>query len=358
MARAGDVEHQSRGEHGAAAPWLVLGVLLVAPVLLLGGWWLVARADNPTRAAAPVEAVVAPVAREDVRAESTVTVKVGDAPGRDVTAAATGTVTRAAQVGVVLGDGVEVLRVDDKPLRAMVSSAPAWRAVTVGDKGPDVTRVQEFLASVGYFHGKADGIFGQPTRQAVEAFNVDAGLGRGVATFDPATVVWVGPEPLTVADVLAPEGASLAPGTPVVRGPGRHDAVVVTEPQGGIRAVGDFGDQATLVVGGVSVSYVPGSGSVGAPADVEAIRAALAPAAEGVAEVTATQARAVAIVPASALVQGAGGTLCVYASADASPLVVQPVGGGVGSVQLPSDVPLQHVLANPGRVALDQPCGS
>jgi len=347
-----------RSDRGAATPWLVLGVLLVAPVLVLGGWWLVARADNPTRAAAPVEAVVAPVTHEDVRAESSVTLKLGDAPGRDVAVGASGTVTQAAQVGAVLDDGVEVLRVDDRPLRAMVSSAPAWRSVTVGDKGADVTRVQEFLASSGYFHGTADGVFGQALRRAVEAFNVDAGLGKGVATFDPATVVWVGPEPLTVAEVLAPEGAGVGPGTPVARGPGRHDAVVVTEPQGGIRTAGDFGEQATLVVGAASVPYVPGSGSIGDPAGVEAVRAALAPATEGTAQVTSTEAHPVAIVPASALVQGSDGTLCVYESAVAAPLVVQTLGGGVGSVQLPSDFPLHEVLANPGRVSVQQPCGS
>ena len=38
---------------GSAAPWLVLAVLLVVPVLVLGAWALVARADNPPRRRPP-----------------------------------------------------------------------------------------------------------------------------------------------------------------------------------------------------------------------------------------------------------------------------------------------------------------
>ncbi|MGY4645021.1 peptidoglycan-binding domain-containing protein [Cellulomonas sp. URHB0016] len=345
-------------DSGSTAPWLVLGVLFVVPVLVLGAWWVVADADNPTRAAAPVDAVVAPVTRQDVRAETSVAVKVGDAPGRDVGVGASGTVTVAAVPRTVLDNGVEVLRVDDRPLRAMVATAPPWRSLAAGDKGPDVVRLQEFLTTTGYYRGKLDGVFSTAVRVAVEKFNVAAGLGKGVGSFDPATVVWVGPQALTVAEVLAPEGAAVSPGSPVLRGPARHDVIAVTEPQGGIRTVGEFGEQAKLVVGSAAVAYAPGSGAVSDPAAVEAVRAALAPAMDGTAQVRAAAALPVAVVPASALVQGPDGTLCLYASPDASPVVVAPVGGGVGSVQLPADLALDHVLANPGRVALGTPCGS
>ena len=352
------MRRRTQGDSGSVAPWLVLAVLLIVPVLALGGWWVVARADNPTRAAGPVDAVIAPVTRQAVRAETSVSVKLGDAPGRDVAASTSGTVTSAPQVGTVLDNGVEAFRVDDKPVRAMVSSAPPWRAMTVGDKGADVTRVQQYLTALGYYAGTADGVFDASVRTAVVKFNVDAGLGKDVATFDPATVVWVGPASLTVAESLAPEGTSVGPGAPVLRGPARHNSVLVTEPQGGIGTVGLFGTQATLTVGAASVAYVPGSGSLDAATDVEAVRAALAPSTEGTARVTAAEARTVAIVPASALVQGADGTVCVYASADAIPLVVEPVGGGVGSAQLPADVALTSVLSNPGRVTLGSACGS
>ncbi len=352
------MQHRPLDDTGSAAPWVVLAVLLVVPVLLLAGWWAVARADNPTHAAAPVRPLLVPVTHQDVRAQTTVSVTVGDLPGREASTAATGTVTAAPQPGAVLDNGVVVLRVNDKPVRAFVSTTPPWRALAPGDKGPDVTRLQQYLSALGYDTGRPSETFGAGLRRAVVRFNQDAGLGKDVATFDPATVVWVGPEPLTVAESLVTEGGPLGPGTPVLRGPARPGAVAVSEPQGGIATLGDFGAQAQLIVGEAKVGYVPGSGSISAPADVAALRAALAPASQGTAQVTATVAQPVATVPASALVQGANGTLCVYEDPQATPVTVTPVGGGVGALDLPADFPLSSVLSNPGRVSLDVACGS
>ena len=344
-------------DRGSAAPWVVLAVLLVVPVLALTGWWLVAEAENPTRAAATVEAVLAPVVQQDVRAEASVTVALGDAPGREVASGASGTVTSAPQVGAVLEDGAEALRVDDRPVRAMSGSAPPWRALQSGDKGADVTRLQEYLTALGYYSGTADGVFGASLRRAVERFNADGGLGARVGGFDPSTVVWIGPAPLTVAEPLVGEGVSVGPGVPVLRGPSTPRSVVVTEPQGGIGAAGEFGGSASLTVGQATVGYVPGSGAITAPADVEAVRAALAPATEGAARVAAAEPRRVLVVPASSLVQGQDGSICVYGSLGGDPVLVEPVGGGVGSAQLPLGLTLTEVLSNPGRVAPDVPCG-
>lgn len=340
------------------APWLVLAALLVVPALLLAGWWLVARSGDPTQAAAPVAAVDAPVTHEDVRAQAPVTVKLTDAPGREVTVRATGTVTAAALPGTVLRDGTVALRVDDRPIRAMVAPAPLWRPLGPGVRGADVARLEQYLVATGYYRGRVTDAFSAAVGAAVAAFNVDAGLGRAVTTFDPATVLWVGPEPLTTAASLAPEGTSVAPGTAVLRGPGRHDAVVVTEPQGGASSAGSFGATADLVVGKASAPYVPGSGSITDPKAVAAVAAALAPATDGTAVVRARTAQQVAVVPASALVQGADGSTCVYESVDAPPVVVSPVGGGVGTAQLPADLDLARVLVNPGLVAPRAPCGS
>ncbi|GIG41348.1 peptidoglycan-binding domain-containing protein [Cellulomonas phragmiteti] len=347
-----------RGATVHLTPWVVLTGLLLAPVLVLVGWWTVSSAANRTAGAAAVEPVVAPVTRQDLRAEAAVTVEVGEAPGRQVTLAAAGTVTAPPSVGATLDAGTEVLRVDDRPVRAMVSSAPPWRPLAPGDVGADVTRLQEYLTVLGHYDGPADGRFGAALRRAVERFNVEAGLGTGVGTFDPAVVVWVGPSPLVVQEVIVETGATVAPGTPVLRGPARASVVAVTEPTGGVAGVGEFGAAAALVVGSVEVPYVPGSGAVEVPDHVAAVASALAPSTEGAARVRAVEARPVVVVPASALVQGADGTVCVYAAADAQPRSVSPVGGGVGSAQLPADLPLDEVLANPGRVDLAYPCGS
>ena len=47
-----------------------------------------------------------------------------------------------------------------------------------GDKGADVKALQERLAALGYWNGKADGMFGSLTRQAVFALQKAAGRSR------------------------------------------------------------------------------------------------------------------------------------------------------------------------------------
>jgi peptidoglycan hydrolase-like protein with peptidoglycan-binding domain len=47
-----------------------------------------------------------------------------------------------------------------------------------GDKGPEITALQERLTALGYWNGKADGKFGGSTRQAVFALQKAAGLDR------------------------------------------------------------------------------------------------------------------------------------------------------------------------------------
>ncbi len=343
---------------GSAAPWLVLGVLLVVPVLAMAGWFVVARADNPTAAAAPVGPIEVPVTHEDVTARTSVSVALVPAPGRQVATAASGSVTAAPVVGVVLQAGDVVLRVNDRPVRAFVADAPLWRVLKLGDKGDDTRRLQMYLSSLGYFSGAADGVFGSRLRAAVGRFNEDGGQGAAAYDFDPSSVAWIGTQPMTVAQSLVVVGVTVAPGTLVTEGPGTSAAVTVEEPQGGIATLGAFGDAADLAVGGAHVAYAPGSGMVTAPVAIEKVRSALAPATKGLAQVSATVPVRVAVVPASALVQGADGTVCVYPTADGVPVAVTPLGGGVASAQLPDDVPVTTVLANPGRVPLLHPCGS
>lgn len=335
---------------------MVLLVLLVLPVVGLAGWWAVARAGNATAAAAPVRPVVVPVAREDSRARTTVTVAVGATEGRALAVAREGAVTRAPVRGPV-APGDVLLEVDDAPVRAFTGTAPLWRPLAPGDRGDDVRRAQQFLTRTGHYDGALDGRFGAGLRAAVAAFNEDTGLGPRQDVLDPATLVWIGPDPAEVVDVEVATGATVAPGTVVARGPARDATVAVTEPQGGVASTGTFGDEALLTVGDVTVAYRTGSGVVEGE-DAVSLRAALAPATEGTAGVEAAESVPVVVVPASALVQGADGTVCVYAGPDEPPVEVVPVGGGVGSAQLPDDVPLVEVLANPGRVPTDVPCGS
>jgi peptidoglycan hydrolase-like protein with peptidoglycan-binding domain len=52
------------------------------------------------------------------------------------------------------------------------------RKLKSGAEGPDVLALQQRLTELGYWNGKADGKFGDTTRQAVYALQKAAGLGR------------------------------------------------------------------------------------------------------------------------------------------------------------------------------------
>ncbi len=329
----------------------------MAPLLVLAGLWALSEMSNPTASASRIEPVVVPVQHQDMRAQTTVNVTVTFSPGRDLVAYATGTVTSAARAGVTLNSGDVVLRVNDRPIRAMVADAPLWRNLTTGSKGDDVKRLKSFLHQIGSYDGTIDTSYDATLAQAVAQFNHDGGYGDSTS-FDPATVIWIGPKPLPVAQALVSAGSSLSPGTPVARGPKQATSIAVEEPAGGVATIGDFSGGATLSVGSTSVNYKPGSGAITNPAAVATIQAAMTPAASGAATIEAAKATAVDVVPASALVTGTDGTICVYGSATSAPIAVQPVGGGVGTADLPTSFPLNSVLTNPGSVKVDRPCSS
>lgn len=62
-------------------------------------------------------------------------------------------------------------------------------------------------------------------------------------------------------------------------------------------------------------------------------------------------------VPATAVLTSSSGSTCVYPDVDVEPVAVRPVGGGVGTVHLPLDTPLDTVLANPIDVLESPTCG-
>ena len=57
-----------------------------------------------------------------------------------------------------------------QPLFALTGTVPAWRDLTPGESGPDVTELQKALASLGYYDGgDTAGYFGAATEYAVSA---------------------------------------------------------------------------------------------------------------------------------------------------------------------------------------------
>jgi Putative peptidoglycan binding domain len=105
--------------------------------------------------------------------------------------------------GSTITNGKELAQVDGQPLFALTGTVPAWRDMTPGESGPDVTELQKALASLGYYdNGDTGGYFGSATEYAVtlsyEHLGFTAPSDGGVPEADvvflpslPATVVAV-----------------------------------------------------------------------------------------------------------------------------------------------------------------------
>jgi len=337
-------------------PWVVLAGLLGVPFAGGAAWWALSGAPNPTADAVPVAPIHVPVDYTEIAATTTVSIEVNNHEGVDVVTQATGTVTLAPIAGGSVQSGDVIFAVNDHPIRAMVSEAPLWRSLGTGDTGGDVIRLENYLSSLGYYSGVIDGTFGRDLRSAVHAFNMAGDIDSFV--FDPASVIWIGDSEARIAQSLVAVGDMVNPGTPIARGPDYAAGVTVEEPPGGIATAGDFSSGAELVVGDLRAPYQTGSGVIDDADTVQALVDALAPATSTLAQIQAATPLRVAVVPASSLVQGLDGTVCVYATIDSAPVKVVPLGGGVASSQVDASLGLTEVVANPGRFNLSHPCVS
>lgn len=72
-----------------------------------------------------------------------------------------------------------------------ITSTTTYKTLSVGDKGENVSNMQQKLAEYGYYEGEIDGSFGNQTRQAVEKFQYNHGLSvDGFAGKNTLTVLY------------------------------------------------------------------------------------------------------------------------------------------------------------------------
>ena len=105
--------------------------------------------------------------------------------------------------GDTIRNGEQLAELNGEPLFVLSGPVPAWRDLTPGESGPDVTELQNALASLGYYDGgDTAGYFGAGTEGAVSAYYEHLGYtapsSGGVPAADvmflpalPATVVAV-----------------------------------------------------------------------------------------------------------------------------------------------------------------------
>ncbi len=187
--------------------------------------------------------------------------------------------------GDTITNGEQLAEIDGEPLFALTGPVPAWRDLTPGESGPDVTELQKALASLGYYDGgDTAGYFGSATEDAVSAYYEHLGYSApasgGVPAADvvflpalPATVVAVngaaGEQPGQPFLELAPRGSLALTGElpPAYVGQVKSGLkVTIYDEVTGIHAAGTVADLGTATLNapaGTVVDIGGGSGSAG-----------------------------------------------------------------------------------------------
>jgi hypothetical protein len=116
--------------------------------------------------------------------------------------------------GDTIGNGRLLAEIDGQPLFALTGKVPAWRDLTPGESGPDVTELQQALASLGYYAGgDTPGFFGPATGYAVSLYYQHLGYSPPASGGVPAAdVVFLPSLPATVVAVNGARGEQ--PGQP------------------------------------------------------------------------------------------------------------------------------------------------
>jgi hypothetical protein len=91
------------------------------------------------------------VMRQDLSASTPVTATLGYAGSYTVTGKGGGTLTWLPSAGQVIGQGQALYRVDNgSPVVLLYGSVPAWRPMSTGDTGADVSQLNHNLVRLGY----------------------------------------------------------------------------------------------------------------------------------------------------------------------------------------------------------------
>ena len=230
-----------RGSRLARRRRVLIGVGIAAALLAVGGLigasfvkspqQLAAdtAAPPPTVTTAPVvsqiltasvemRGTVYPATQYDVYATAPSSSSGGASSGGGASSSGSGSSVYISKLDVAAGDtitnGKELAEIDGQPLFALTGTVPAWRDLTPGETGPDVTELQQALASLGYYDdGDTPGYYGAPTEYAVTLYYEHLGYTPPSSGGVPAAdVVFLPALPATVVAVNGATGEQ--PGQP------------------------------------------------------------------------------------------------------------------------------------------------
>jgi hypothetical protein len=161
---------------------------------------------------------LATVTRQDLSSQTQVPATLGYAGEFSVVNQAQGTVTAVPAVGQVVTQGLALYQVNGAPVVLLYGATPAYRTLSEGVTGTDVTELNTDLVSLGYVTGTelppGTALFTYWTEVGVEKLQRALGvtengiLALGEAVFAPSAV--------RVTTVSAALGTSAQPGQPVL----------------------------------------------------------------------------------------------------------------------------------------------
>lgn len=179
-----------------------------------------------------------------------------------VTSGGEGTITRLVGQGENVGRGVELYRVDERPVALLYGAVPMYRDLGPGASGGDVGQLEANLAELGYSGFTVDDQYTASTAAAVRAWQADFG-GEPTGTVARGDVVFL-PEGGQVDARRSGVGDVVVPGAAVLDIAGT-DQVVSLE--------GDVDDRDRFEVGTEVTVVLPGgdevAGTVAATAVVD-----------------------------------------------------------------------------------------
>lgn len=132
---------------------------------------------------------------------------------------ASGVVTTvAAGPGRAVSPGDVLYSVDTRPVVIARGEVPAFRSITAGVEGPDVTQLQNMLAELGHYHFQSDGKAEQATVAAIREWQGSLGLRKtGVVEIGDVIFVTKLPARVVLDDKVVRRGATLTGGEDVLR---------------------------------------------------------------------------------------------------------------------------------------------
>ncbi|MBB2923730.1 peptidoglycan-binding protein [Cellulomonas cellasea] len=297
----------------------------------VAGAVLAAPTPTPSGLAAAEEPRTAPVQHQSFADERNVEVTFRVAPERTLVGHTGGTLTwSACAPGVPVASGQVLLRADERPVVALHTGVPLYRALQAGDRGADVEALQRELAALGHAVA-ANGTYGASTTRAVRKLFADAGVTRPDGTLQLAAVVWLPERTMTPSTCATPLGGTLGDGQAVATVAGALTGVTYPVPAGLREGPRD------LTLFGVTVRQDQAAGEVTDPAFLAGVAATVdyAVAREGQdgQKPKATLALSEPVdalkVPPTALFDLRGTTACVQQGDEAVPVAL--VGSGLGA---------------------------